>query len=131
MLENHPWPGNIRQMGNLLSRAVLLAQQEQLDAATLRLIQQLEPVNYALSRVDAPNFLDRKGQIKKLRSIEEEAIKFALKHSGGCMTKAARNLGIGRSTLYRKMDEFEAKSYMPRENQTTRPMMPASAGELS
>lgn len=134
LLEEHPWPGNICQLSNLIARSVLLCRQDHLDAATLRLIQQLVPVNYNQNRqfpFEMPNFFDKKGQIKKLRSIEEDAIRLALKHSGGCMTKAARNLGIGRSTLYRKIDEIEAGSYMLRENQTTRPMMPASAGEVS
>ena len=46
-------------------------------------------------------FLDGQGRMKKLRALELEAIRFALRHADGCMTWAARNLGIGsRSTLY-------------------------------
>jgi len=127
-LQNQPWLGNIRQMANLLHRAVLLSQLDQIDAATLRLVQQLEPVHYSVNKLspsDTVTIFDRQGQVKKLRSIENEAIILALKYSNGCMTKAARNLGIGRSTLYRKIDEMGA--YMPLENQTTRPIMPVSA----
>lgn len=41
-----------------------------------------------------------------LRRMEKEAIRLALKHYDGCISHAARRLGIGRSTLYRKMDEL-------------------------
>ena len=110
LLEEHPWPGNARQLCNLLSRVVLLSQLDHVDAATIRLIQQLEPVNYASVNKQMPSgsqaYFDVKGQIKKLRLIEKEVIKLAIEDSGGCMTRAARNLGIGRSTLYRKIDEM-------------------------
>jgi DNA-binding NtrC family response regulator len=49
---------------------------------------------------------DAQGRMKKLRTIEEEAIRAALHAAGGSMTRAARMLGIGRSTLYRKLDEM-------------------------
>ena len=77
-------------------------------------------------------FLDAQGRMKKLRAIEEEAIRFALVHAEGCMTRAARNLGIGRSTLYRKLGEFEQSStYNSLESQTTRPIIYVSSGERS
>ena len=119
----------------MLQRAVLLCHHNCLDAGTLRLIQQLEPVNYLNQTQNviglAPTLVDIRGHIKKLKSIEEEAIRFALAHSGGSMTRAARNLGIGRSTLYRKIGAMPPDSYMLRENQTTRPMMEISATERS
>ncbi len=111
LLKTYPWAGNVRQLANLLSRVVLLTQLDYVDAATIRLIQQIEPVNYTLPNTlkipENSDYLDMKGQIKKLRSIEREAIQLALKHSDGCMTRAAKNLGIGRSTLYRKVEEME------------------------
>lgn len=114
LLKEMPWPANARQLGNMISRAVLLCQLDQIDAGTLRLIQQIEPVNYTLPNTLSSNdnalFFDVKGQPKKLKRLEKEAIQLALKHSGGCMTQAARNLGIGRSTLYRKVEEIETTS---------------------
>ena len=47
------------------------------------------------------------------------------------MTRAARNLGIGRSTLYRRVGELRIEGYISRANQTTRPMMDASSIERS
>ncbi len=83
-----------------------------------------------------PSPLQSDGRIKKLRALEEDAIRFALNVCGGSMSKAARSLGIGRSTLYRKIDELErhnnnGSSYISRENHTTRPMMAASDMEHS
>ena len=135
ILADNPWPGNVIQMSRMLQRAVLLCNHSELDAGTLRLIQQLEPVNFTGDKgqftASAPTLLDIQGRLKKLKSIEEEVIRFALINSGGSMTRAARNLGIGRSTLYRKVNEMAPEIYTSRENQTTRPIMLASAGARS
>ncbi|GAB4520377.1 MAG: hypothetical protein Tsb0019_21270 [Roseibium sp.] len=50
--------------------------------------------------------LDRDGHIRKLADIEEELIRAAINHYSGRMTEVARRLGIGRSTLYRKLKEY-------------------------
>lgn len=66
-------------------------------------------------------------KVRKLRHLEEDAIRHALNTYGGSMSKAARSLGIGRSTLYRKVSELERykikSDHISRENQTTRPTM--------
>ncbi len=63
------------------------------------------------------------GAPQTLQAMEAMAIEHAVGHCNGCITKAAKSLGIGRSTLYRKMQEIEARqpAYRLRENQTTRP----------
>jgi len=50
------------------------------------------------------NLLDDRGNVRPLDEIEAEVIRFALSHYRGQMSEAARRLGIGRSTLYRKLD---------------------------
>lgn len=50
--------------------------------------------------------LDREGHVRKLTDIEEELIRAAINHYSGRMTEVARRLGIGRSTLYRKLKEY-------------------------
>jgi transcriptional regulator of acetoin/glycerol metabolism len=50
--------------------------------------------------------LTHDGQIRSLNDIEADLIRLALGHYRGHITEAARRLGIGRSTLYRKMREF-------------------------
>jgi DNA-binding NtrC family response regulator len=46
------------------------------------------------------------GDMRRLEELEAEVIKFALVHYRGQMSEIARRLGIGRSTLYRKMKEY-------------------------
>jgi DNA-binding NtrC family response regulator len=50
--------------------------------------------------------LDPEGHIRKLTDVEEELIRAAIKHYSGRMTEVAKRLGIGRSTLYRKLKEY-------------------------
>ena len=50
--------------------------------------------------------LDTDGHVRDLAAIEEEMIRIAIDHYGGRMTEVARRLGIGRSTLYRKLKEY-------------------------
>mgnify|MGYP002344840134 CR=1 FL=1 len=50
--------------------------------------------------------LDADGHVRDLAGIEEEMIRIAIEHYGGRMTEVARRLGIGRSTLYRKLKEY-------------------------
>jgi DNA-binding NtrC family response regulator len=59
--------------------------------------------------VEDPNALklvDAMGDMRKLDDIEREAIKFAISHYRGQMSKVARKLSIGRSTLYRKLKDL-------------------------
>lgn len=130
------WPSNVRQLSHLLWRAVLLCHNEMLDAGDIRLLQQQSNIYEnrpsQSARAASPLLLDVDGRVKKLKHLEEEAIRFALHYSGGCMTRAARNLGIGRSTLYRRVSELGMdEGHISRANHTTRPTMMASAIERS
>jgi DNA-binding NtrC family response regulator len=80
--------------------------------------------------------MDSNGQIHSLHSLEAQIISHAVNYFQGRITQAARALGVGRSTLYRKIDELgldiaaqrqNATDYISRANQTTRPMMRVSA----
>lgn len=50
--------------------------------------------------------LDDSGHIRALTAVEEDMIRTAIDHYGGRMTEVARRLGIGRSTLYRKLKDY-------------------------
>ncbi len=50
--------------------------------------------------------LDNEGHVRKLADVEEELIRTAINHYAGRMTEVAKRLGIGRSTLYRKLKEY-------------------------
>ena len=50
--------------------------------------------------------LDERGNVRTLADVELEMIKLAIDHYDGQMSEVARRLGIGRSTLYRKLKEY-------------------------
>ena len=55
---------------------------------------------------DALALTDATGHVRSLEEIETETIRFAITHYRGQMSEVARRLRIGRSTLYRKLDEI-------------------------
>lgn len=89
------WPGNIRELENLIERAVLLAEGRELLAENLG---------------HSPNKDKQSNQPLPLRlvmkDVEREAICQALKEVGGSRTKAAKMLGISRRALYLKMADY-------------------------
>jgi len=135
MLAAFDWPGNIRQLENAVFRAVVLAEspvlvpedfpqilaaekgREAAQAERATNFTPAEPVHIddapALPRLPDPGpvtvpdrFLDGAGNLLPLAEIERELIAFAIDHNAGRMAQVARQLGIGRSTLYRKLKEF-------------------------
>lgn len=50
--------------------------------------------------------LDEAGHVRPMEVLETEALKFAIEHYRGQMSQVARRLGIGRSTLYRKLKDL-------------------------
>lgn len=114
MLEKYQWPGNIRQLENTLYRAVVMAEGEQLEYA---LLQSLMPESFIAEQGGKPQrnslmqarqmaLLNEKGEVRRMRDLEEDAIYFALQRYQGRISEVARKLGIGRSTLYRKISDF-------------------------
>ena len=59
------------------------------------------PARYGVARL-----LDECGELRPIGTLEEEVIRFAIGHDGGRMSEVARRLGIGRSTLYRKIKDY-------------------------
>jgi DNA-binding NtrC family response regulator len=129
LLMTYNWPGNVRQLENAVFRAVVLADQDELTIAEfpqiaaqvegfdvrippLAIAQPVSPrSDREIVRVEVrdPNvlpLLDDGGDVRKLEVLEAETIRFALSHYRGQMSAMARKLGIGRSTLYRKMKEY-------------------------
>jgi len=89
---NYKWPGNIRELQHAIERAVILCKEPLLKASDFQLTYGLE-VNEEIKSLN-------------LSDVEKEVIKKALSKFGNNLTKAAEELGIGRTTLYRKMEEY-------------------------
>jgi transcriptional regulator with PAS, ATPase and Fis domain len=90
LLERHQWKGNIRELKNVMERAVILAD-DTLTRDTL-------PQQFNNQNADSNAF--------DLQSIEKQHISKVLNYTKGNKTEAARLLGIGLTTLYRKIDEY-------------------------
>jgi DNA-binding NtrC family response regulator len=58
------------------------------------------------ARYGVTRLLDDRGELRPFEVLEEEVIRFAVEHYGGRMSEVARRLGIGRSTLYRKIRDY-------------------------
>lgn len=94
-LIGHYWKGNIRELKNVIERAVILSENNRLDPACLP----LDFIYEADSGKDSPDMLS-------IQSVEKQHIRRVLNYTKGNKTKAADLLGIGLSTLYRKLEEY-------------------------
>ena len=94
MLNNHPWKGNIRELRNVIERVVIIANSDTLTSDLLQL------------DFFADNPQDS-GSTLNLASIESHYIRKAMSQSKGNKTEASRLLGIGLSTLYRKIEDYK------------------------
>ena len=111
LLGRYDWPGNVRQLQNALFRAAVLCDG---DALTLGDFPQIAALGSG--RIPTPvgqmatsggvTLFKADGNMRALEDIEADVIRLAIGHYRGRMTEVARRLGIGRSTLYRKLGEL-------------------------
>ncbi|MCX2453558.1 sigma-54 dependent transcriptional regulator [Pedobacter sp. PLR] len=92
LLMKHVWKGNIRELKNVMERVVILADG---NIATANLL----PYEFHAEAQEEDSM--------KMQVIEKQHINKVLKHTRGNKTEAARLLGIGLTTLYRKMEEYK------------------------
>ncbi len=92
-LQQYDWPGNIRELKNVIERSVILENGNELTTATLPFTMQ-HPA-------------DHKTTSFELAEVEKQHIRKVLQHTAGNKTEAARLLGIGLTTLYRKIEEYK------------------------
>ncbi|MBO9622082.1 MAG: sigma-54-dependent Fis family transcriptional regulator [Sphingomonas sp.] len=113
LLGSYDWPGNVRQLQNALFRAAVLCDGDGLTRADFPQIAQLAsgrtggegpaPQGFAHAGI---TLFRPDGNLRALDEIEADVIRLAIGHYRGRMTEVARRLGIGRSTLYRKLGEL-------------------------
>ncbi|HEX8233979.1 MAG TPA: sigma-54 dependent transcriptional regulator [Caulobacteraceae bacterium] len=131
LLSAFDWPGNVRQLENAVYRAIVLSDAPFLQPHDFPAISGLTPPIEALPTPspaaplapsaqpplsaeqfvasmpkEAPvRILDERGHLRTLEEIERDLIQLAIEIYSGHMSEVARRLGIGRSTLYRKVRE--------------------------
>ncbi len=113
--EAHAWPGNVRELRNVIERMVVLSRGDRLTMADLPPVLR-GPVAVAPAAVPAPvaNTGSPEGATSAtLSDIECQAIQEALRRQGGNRVRAARELGISRRTLHRKLNEYGLRADSP------------------
>jgi two-component system NtrC family response regulator len=95
LLNAHNWKGNIRELKNIMERVVILADDNVIgaDLLPIEFHQETSPTNPL-----------------NLQEIERQHIIKVLKHTSGNKTETSRQLGIGLTTLYRKIDEYKIEA---------------------
>jgi DNA-binding NtrC family response regulator len=99
----YAWPGNIRELENAIERAVALGSGPILHVGDLP-----SGLHYAVA-----DRMPQADELMPLEELERRAILRALREAGGDKLAAARLLGIGKTTLYRKLKQYETESRSP------------------
>ncbi len=119
LLQGFDWPGNVRQLENAVFRAIVLADAPFLQPHDFPAISGLAAPLPETTDTPAPTptvelpplletpirVVDDRGHLRTLEEIERDLIQHAIEVYAGHMSEIARRLGIGRSTLYRKVRE--------------------------
>ena len=93
-LEEYHWPGNIRELAHAVERAVILCRNSKLSSEDFPL------------KIKSPHADNPQECVIRVEDYERKAITDALGKHNGNLSKAADELGIARSTLYRKISHF-------------------------
>jgi len=112
LLGAYDWPGNVRQLQSVLFRAAVYCEGDILTADSFpqlsEMLGELGSGDTAPSHHEGVGIMlyTEDGNLRPLEEIEADVIRLAIGHYRGRMTEVARRLGIGRSTLYRKLSDL-------------------------
>ena len=98
-LAQHSWPGNIRELRNVVERLMLLATDDGVSGETVALV-------LPAGGVASPSIVGSGPLAERVQGFERETILAELKRSGYQITKAAKTLGLERSHLYKKAEQL-------------------------
>jgi DNA-binding NtrC family response regulator len=107
-LMNYEWPGNVRELENVLERSFLHASDGVLASEHLPITVTSfkEDLNSGDSFINLKKVVSLTRQITPLKDLEKEVLQQAIKLTNYNMSNAALELGIGRTTLYRKLEKY-------------------------
>jgi len=108
-LQAHPWPGNIRELRNLVAKLAMATEDRQITGAEVvaELRGEMTRGETTSGGGMAPNHASGAVPLGNLENMEEQMIIRALEQTGGHRAQAAEQLGISRRTLSRKLREYE------------------------
>lgn len=113
LLGAYDWPGNVRQLQAALFRAAVFCDGDALTADDFPQLTAMIGMGAVAAVTGAPQhesagvmLYTADGHLRALEEIEADVIRLAIGHYRGRMTEVARRLGIGRSTLYRKLADL-------------------------
>jgi DNA-binding NtrC family response regulator len=111
LLAAYDWPGNVRQLQSVLFRAAVYCESNTLTADSFPQLSEMlgeQDGSRGVASHDGVGIMlyTEDGNLRPLEEIEADVIRLAIGHYRGRMTEVARRLGIGRSTLYRKLSDL-------------------------
>jgi DNA-binding NtrC family response regulator len=110
LLAAFDWPGNVRQLHAVLFRSAVFCDGDALTADDFPQLRELvgdhEASASSMRESAGVQLFTDDGNLRPLEEIEADVIRLAIGHYRGRMTEVARRLGIGRSTLYRKLSDL-------------------------
>ena len=112
-LKSYTWPGNIRELENVIQRAIVLADRYDKklyhEYLPLEIQQKLDESTFPADQERLSSLTIHANKILTFEEIEKRVLIEALNHTNGNVTQAAEELQIGRATLYRKIEKYGLK----------------------
>ena len=94
-LQKFEWPGNVRELQHAIERAVIMSDGKAIKSNDFNFLLQ-----------DTTNSSPSKEQVYNLEQIEKQAIEKCIRNYAGNLTKAAKELGLTRGSLYRRIEKY-------------------------
>jgi two-component system response regulator AtoC len=120
-LAAYPWPGNVREMENVIERAMILTKGPMLAAVDLDFGRRPAPAPAPVTPAPVDGGDGGRSLYKRLSEQERSEIVAAVERSQGNIAHAARALGINRSTLYYRMRKHGLEHLLPTKEESTEP----------
>ncbi len=107
LLRRHPWPGNVRELKDVMGRALLVGERDSISLRDLPAsLRKHTPHESAANEAPSATIGEHPDQAGTLADLERQAIERELERRQGNVTAVCRALGIGRTTLYRRLKTY-------------------------